>query len=186
MGRDNNSRSNHRSGRSNSRSGRGGGRNNNRSSGPVSSETKATGGVTELKDNVFFINRPNQAHNFITVKKEIIEHLNKTLNDNGVMGDALEEGKHFAETKPMLWKLDSNGDKEKDAKGNFIEDKIDKTSLRGYECTLDLGDWRKRREAYDKNKVVACAIILGQCSKNVITKLEANVNCDTIRKDPIA
>ena len=138
-----------------------------------------------MSDSVFFINRPNQAHNFIKVKEKIMNCLNKELKDEGAMGKALEEGKQFDETKPTLWKLDSNGDPEKDSKGNFIEDKIDKSSIRGCEFMQDCADWRKRREKHKQNKVVASAIILGQCSKNVVTKLEANVDWDSIRHEPI-
>ena len=185
MGRENGNRSGGRGGRSGSRNGRGGGRSNCRSNGTQSNETKASAGVPELSDSVFFINRPNQAHNFIKVKEKIMNYLNKELKDEGAMGKALEEGKQFDETKPTLWKLGKDGQPEKDNNGNFIEDKIDKSSIRGYEFMQDCADWRKRREKCKQNKVVASAIILGQCSKNVVTKLEANVDWDSIRHEPI-
>ena len=97
MGRDNG-----RGGRGASRGGRGGRGPSRRTTTAEAGRERLSTAAPELKDHIFYINKPDQAHNFLETKKQLLWHLNTKLEDGGVMMKALEEDKDFSETKPLV------------------------------------------------------------------------------------
>ena len=179
MGRDN-----QRGGRGASRGGRGG-RGPSRRTTTTETKEKLSTAAPELKDHIFYINKPDQAHNFIESKKQLLWYLNKELKDGGVMMQALEDEKDFSETEPKPIETDAKGDPVLDAEGNVKLKQIDKSTFEGYKFDVEHKEWREKNTAYKKNKVTTCGIILNQCTKAVHTKLEAKVEWNEIRMDPI-
>ena len=168
------------------RGGRGGRRQNRTAATPTPTVEKLSTAKPGLEKHIFYINKPDQAHNFIETKKEILWHLTTHLKDGGVMMKALEDEKPFSETKPILCERDTDGNPLVDEHGKIkMIAKVDKTTPEGYEYDLDFKDWRDRKRKHEENMVTASGIILAQCTKSVINKLEARVDWDTIRLDPI-
>ena len=89
------------------------------------------------------------------------------------MMKALEAEKDFEETKPLWCEKDAKGNPVKDADGKPKPKAVDKTTIEWYDYDKDATAWRQKRDKYEDNKVTTCSIIIGQCTKALITKLEA-------------
>ena len=178
MGRDNG-----RGGRGASRGGRGGRGPSRRTTTTEVRREKLATAKPELVEHIFYINKPDQAHNFIETKKKILWYLGEKLDDGGVMMNALEEEKDFNETKPLWCERNPDGTPKKDGQGQIIEKKVDKEDVGWCEHTIAYKEWRAKMNKYDENKVKTCGIILGQCTKAVLTKLEAKVEWDMLKHE---
>ena len=179
-------RSNERGGGRASRGGRGGRRPFRPSANNEASREKLATAKPELKDAIFCVNKPDQAHNFIDSKKKILWHLSEELKDGGVMMKALEDEKNFDEQEPIYCERNpKTGEPKRDSAGAIILKPIDKTSFEWYKFDIKYKAWEEKRKTYNKHKVTTCGIILRQCTKSVLTKLEAKVDWNEIRLDPI-
>ena len=180
MGRDNG-----RGGRGAPRGGRGGRGPSRRTTTAEAGREKLSTAAAELQEHIFYINKPDQAHNYIETKKQVLWYLNKELKDGGIMMKALEAEKDFSETGPLPVEKDSSGNPVLDAEGKPKMKVIDKTTFEGYKFDIEHKEWREKKTKYDENKVTTCGIILRQCTRAVLTKLEAKVEWNDIRMDPI-
>ena len=103
-------RGNERGGGRTSRGGRGG-RGPSRSSTTTAPKAeKLSTAKPELEDHIFYINKPDQAHNFVESRDKLLWYLGKKLKDGGVMMRALEAETPFSETEPLWCEKDAKGD----------------------------------------------------------------------------
>ena len=82
-----------------------GGRGSRRQFKPAATTTptveKLSTAKPELKDHIFYVNKPDQAHNFVESRKKLLNYLGEELKDGCVMMKALEAEKDFSETEPL-------------------------------------------------------------------------------------
>ena len=166
-------RNNGNGGRGRRRSCRSGGRGSGRGQTNTTTGIKLSAAKPELQDCVFCVNEPDQAHNFIEVKKKLITWASKHFDDRGVMMTALETETDFSESKPTA---------PKDAKGVTV---INKATHEGHAHDQKWQKWDKKNEEYQANEINVAGVIINQCTKGIITKLEAKDNFATLEKDPI-
>ena len=114
-----------------------GGRGSRRQFKPAATKTptveKLSTAKPELKDHIFYVNKPDQAHNFVESRKELLNYLGQKLDDGGVMMKALEEEKDFNETKPIWCEKDDKGEPVLDEKGKPKPKAVDKSTIEWYE-----------------------------------------------------
>ena len=158
-----------RQGRGKGGKGRGGGRGKPKSSGStsVNDPTKAM-----LKNQHFYNDKPDQAHNFVQVKKKLVQCFAEQCDDGGVMKTAVEDGVPFEETAPEVPLVDG-------------VKKIDQSTEEGHHYHRQFLAWEKRQETCNEHKVKASAVMRGQCTKAVTQKLEAIDDWKNVRDDPM-
>ena len=127
-----------------------GGRGSRRQFKPAATTTptveKLSTAKPELKDHIFYVNKPDQAHNFVESRRKLLVYLGEALKDGGVMMKALEAEKDFEETKPLWCEKDAKGNPVKDADGKPKPKAVDKTTIEWYDYDKDATAWHQKRD----------------------------------------
>lgn len=167
---------------SNQRAGRGKGRGNDTSR---PKRTKFKGGCSAIEEYVYDVGQPTSNQElYSTTTKKIAEYIARTYDRAGEFRNALINLKFEPLNRP---KLDMFATLKKDPKDPEKETKvIDDESKELWKDALKT--YSKKRDARDVNEGKAFALILGQCSDMIRSKIESHADWEKANEssDPIA
>ena len=161
--------------RSRSRSSRRDNKNKGKSSNTESKKKKKT-----LEDHIFYVGRAQDASDYVTNAKFIIEHIQTTYEKGADITTSLREEKHFdfSTVEPRL-KI-STVDRTQDAM-KYTQETAE--YMKQYEIRMK--SHMAREEQYQDNCVKAAGLLIQRCSSTTKYKLQARPDYQQILMDPI-
>ena len=173
MARDN------RSGRSGGRGfrGRGTGRSSygssRRSTSATAASTTTTAQSKKDEDGLmqFYMNKPDQANDFVEAKKALVECSSRAVKDGGRMMKAIRDEVDWSEVEPT-WDANQDG-------------AWDRNSYKAYQHQQKRKQWTLNSTECDTNKVQTSGIIMKKCSEPLKQKLQAHAQCGQFDMNPI-
>ena len=128
-----------------------------------------------LKGKIYFVGSAKQADNYNTTTDAILQYIQRTLDQGALVAQALRAGEDLDFTSMMPDPIDlpeGASQQQRDIATKILDRKIQK--------------FVDAQEGYANSKLKAYAIILGQCDKNIRSKLEARIDWETeIINNPI-
>ena len=125
-----------------------------------------------MKNQFSHNDKPDQAHNFVQVKKKLVLYFVEQCDDGGMMKTDIKEDTPFEATKPTA---------PLDAHGNEV---TDKRTMAGCEFDMKCKAWQDKKDECDKNKPKVATTTFNQCTRSVQMKIEAKTEHKVLKNNP--